>query len=256
MTPAEHVCTETNGPEWHAGRGRTYRGHTDRGARARQPRVRTPHPGALASGPASKASAAPAKRGGFESVSPPSLALPGPRGPPATPRPAVARTCRPHEARQQPPQSGPRAGPTRCVHARRETCGPFGAPKNYNSQKAPRCAHTATEAPRAGVTETTTPRRPSVCTLWKEDSQPASPGARGGRGRQMGAGLRFLKEGRSPQSLKRLRTREAKSVTPGHTALWFACHSSPLSSGSHLSQMIAVVPAENRESGKLADVGK
>lgn len=91
--------------------------------------------------------AAPAKRGGFESVSPQFLALPGPRGPPEAPRPAVARTCRPHEARQQPPQSGPSAGPTRCVHARRESCGPFGAPKNYNSQKAPRCAHTATEAP-------------------------------------------------------------------------------------------------------------
>lgn len=202
--------------------------------------------------------AAPAKRGGFESVSPQFLALPGPRGPPEAPRPAVARTCRPHEARQQPPQSGPSAGPTRCVHARRESCGPFGAPKNYNSQKAPRCAHTATEGPphrRAGVTETTTPRRPCVRTLWKEDSQPLPEPEEGGAGK-WGRDSASSRRGRSPQSLERLRIREAKLVTPGHTALRFACHSSPLSNGSHLSQTIAVVPPESRESEKLIDVGK
>lgn len=141
--------------------------------------------------------AAPAKRGGFESVSPQFLALPGPRGPPEAPRPAVARTCRPHEARQQPPQSGPSAGPTRCVHARRESCGPFGAPKNYNSQKAPRCAHTATEAPppppcrrHRNYNSQKALRRHAV-----ERRLSAFPRALGGRGGQMGAGLRVLKEG-------------------------------------------------------------
>ena len=175
--------------------------------------------------------AAPAKRGGFESVSPQSLALPGPRGPPEAPRPAVARTCRPHEARQQPPQSGPSAGPTRCVHARRESCGPFGAPKNYNSQKALR-----RHAVERRLSLSKSPRR-------------AGPANGGGTPRPQGGG-------RSPQSLKRLRIREAKLVTPGHTALWFACHSSPLSNGSHLSQTIAVVPPESREGEKLIDVGK
>ena len=138
--------------------------------------------------------AAPAKRGGLESVSPQSLALPGPRGPPEAPRPAVARTCRPHEARQQPPQSGPSAGrPTVCTPAGRAAAR-LGLPRTTTPRRR-RAAPTQRlrRPPPAGVTETTTPRRPCVGTLWKEDS--ASPRARGGRGRQMGAGLRVLKEG-------------------------------------------------------------
>lgn len=64
------------------------------------------------------------------------LALPGPRGPRAAPRPAVARTCRPHEARQRPPlRSGPSAGPT------------------------PLCARAGRPAARLGLPRTTTPRR-------------------------------------------------------------------------------------------------
>ena len=108
---------------------------------------------------------------------------------------------------------------------------------------------------RAGVTETTTPRRPCVRTLWKEDSQPLPEPEEGGAGK-WGRDSASSRRGRSPQSLERLRIREAKLVTPGHTALRFACHSSPLSNGSHLSQTIAVVPPESRESEKLIDVGK
>ena len=151
---------------------------------------------------------------------------------------------------------GSKRRPTHGVHARRESCGPFGAPKNYNSQKAPRCAHTATEAPpprrrHRNYNSQKALRRHAVERRLSLSKSPrrAGPANGGGTPRPQGGG-------RSPQSLKRLRIREAKLVTPGHTALWFACHSSPLSNGSHLSQTIAVVPPESREGEKLIDVGK
>lgn len=114
-----------------------------------------------------------------------SPALPGPRGPPVTPRPAVARACGPHRPRRRPPRRGPG-----CQAGADCACAPGGgggaAPKTTTPRKRrarPRCNW----GPRRLGRQTTTPRRPCVCTRRSEGSPRAqgAPGA-GGPGRGFG----------------------------------------------------------------------
>lgn len=181
MTPAEHVCTETSCPEWHAGRGgRTgdtqTEGHAHDGHAHDDGVVHTPHPGASPR-PASKVP------GGSRQAWRAELAhrlwpylVPG--GPRAALVLQVARTCRPHEV--QPPQSGPSAGPTRCARAGRPAAR-LGLPRTTTPRSC--AAPTQRLRPCASATETTTPRRPSVCTLGKKTlSQPLREPEEGGAG--------------------------------------------------------------------------
>ena len=259
------TCTYTSAPEklleWHAGRVRTYREHTDthRDPRTtpahahttpRRPRLGTSFEG-LGRLPPSVAGSSqflhslwpylvhadplrplvPRWRGHagltkqgsslhsrVQAPGRPSVCTPAGR---AAARLGLPRTTTPRRRRAAPTQRLRHPPPP----------PPCRRHRNYNSQKALR-----RHAVERRLSLSKSPRR-------------AGPANGGGTPRPQGGG-------RSPQSLKRLRIREAKLVTPGHTALWFACHSSPLSNGSHLSQTIAVVPPESRESEKLIDVGK
>ena len=194
------TCTYTSAPEklleWHAGRVRTYREHTDT---HRDPRTTPAHAHTTPRRPRLGTS--------FEGLGrlPPSVAGSSqflhslwPYLVHADPlRPLVPR-WRGHagltkqgsslHSRVQAP-----GRPAVCTPAGRAAAR-LGLPRTTTPRRR-RAAPTQRlrPLPRAGVTETTTPRRPCVGTLWKEDS--ASPRARGGRGRQLGAGLRVLKEG-------------------------------------------------------------
>lgn len=78
----------------------------------------------------------------------------------------------------------------------------------------------------------------------------------------IGAGLFCLKRRGRVHKLrkKNLRIREAKLLTPGHTAqkgweLGFASHSSPLIHGNRLSQEFDVIPIQSKDD-KSTDLGK
>lgn len=134
-----------------------------------------------------------------------------------------------------PPQSGPSAGPTRCVHARRETCGPFGAPELQPTEGAA-LRHTATEAPVPASPETTP--RPASARCGKTLSQPLrSP-------RRSGAGGRSA-EPQKTEDPERLS--QSPQVTQ-HCGLHATVH---IKQWKSFVSDVAVVPAETRESGKL-----
>lgn len=150
-----------------------------------------------------------------------SPALPGPRGPPVTPRPAVARACGPHRPRRRPPRRGPG-----CQAGADCACAPGGgggaAPKTTTPRRRrarPRC--NSQKALRLHKAERRVPegpgspggRRPGA-GLWPVGLEPrlAGPVPWGLNSSNSGGfRVRGLRK-KSP------RTREAKALTPGHTA--------------------------------------
>lgn len=100
---------------------------------SRAPRPRTP-------GPAPKAWSGCAEPGGFGSGSPRSPALPGPRGPPVSPRPAVARTCKAAQFKVEVAADRAPGPGWRGMRVRTGSIQPARGSKNYNTQKASRAS--------------------------------------------------------------------------------------------------------------------
>lgn len=203
MTPAEHVCTETSCPGAARGAGRTYRGHTDRGARARHPRVRTPHLGALARDQLQVARRLPPSVAGlsqFSTVSGPTWSPRTPCGPSSRGGADMQVST---EARQQSLQSGLQCwADLPCTRAG-ETCGLLWGSQELQLPEGAALRPTTTEAPVPASLKLQLLRRPSVCTLWKEDfSQPLREPEEGGAGA----------ESAEPQKTGVIR--EAKSGSP------------------------------------------